>query len=236
MAHHLHQKTHVPIPKLNNLTLFSESAIFNSHLSSLSDKIYKEFPNIDLIIAEQPLKKTMEEISSDPFAIAILLIGSDLIKLIHEKCDIIGSCSIASYPLQIMANRKTKFLPNKIPDAVFLEDIKTLPFIKANWASSSQYTYNNLTKDMLLNYVAVAPNLSAYNAFLVNDIGLGFGCKIPFGGRISPHKFISLILDQNVTIDYCFFYNKEMDSNIIRTLHSIISATYNNSIKYSLKT
>jgi len=232
-----HQQT--ALPALEYLTLFSEASIFESQLPEISRKLYKKFTNLDLIVAEQPLSKTVNELSTDTNAIAVLLIGSDSLEWIHNNCPNIKTRKIANYPLHLIAAKNSKWLPKETPAILSMDAIASLPLIKASWISSAQHTYDAIAKNHEnFNYVAIAPNLAVLNSFLENDVGVCLGCESPFlnvKNALTKKTCIPIELDHNLQIEYCLLYNKQLHPDLVDTIYSCIAASYHESITYSIK-
>lgn len=232
-----HQQT--ILPSLDYLTLFSESSVFDSQLPAISRKLYKKFQELDLIVAEQPLNKVIDELSNDTNAIAVLLIGSDSLERIHNNWPNIEIRKIASYSLQLIAAKNSKWLPKELLDKISMNDILKLPLIKTNWISSAQYTYESLNLgNEKYNYTAIAPTLSVLNSFLENDVGVCLGCETPFmnlKNTVSSRINIPIISDSNLQIEYAFLYNKHLHPTLADAIYSCIAESYNESVKYSIK-
>ena len=227
-------------PQLDYLALFSEASIFESQLPSISNKIYKTFPNLDFIIAEQPLDKVLKNISNDPNSFALLLIGNDSIQhILDNYANQIAIKKIQQFPLQLLANSSTKWLSEENRfTAITIDEIKKLPLIAANWISSAQYTFNKIIKQsddyQSFNYAAVAPTLAVLNMLLDNDIGVCLGIDTPFMNFSSnPRISVPIIDKNNFTIDYCMVYHKSLNPEIVNILTEIVESSYKDSVKYS---
>ena len=232
-----HQKA--ILPKLEYLTLFSEASIFDAQLPAVSRKLYEQFPDLDLIVAEQPLNKTVEELKSDSNAIALLLIGNDSLKRINTNYKDICVRSIDKFKLTLLMRKNSKYLPKDVPKEISYDKISKYPLIKPNWISSAKYTYDTLNQNNVpLNYVAVAPTLSVLNSFLENDIGVCLGCEIPFmnlKGGLQRNIHIPIVSEQDLHIEYCLLYNKNLHPALAEAIYAYIVESYNESTKYALK-
>ena len=216
---------------LKQCVLFGEASIMDHFFSAISRRLYAKFPELDLIIADKPLRETLPEIEADPFCCSLVLLGSDIQQQLHENHPSISQFTVLSQKPVVLAKKNSQWIPSlldKDHPTLSIEDVVSLPYIAVTWNTSSYHSFTNLLRSYgTPNIVNLAPSLSILGTFLENDIGVTLGIHNINTLTANKHTVeIPLDTHDDFTLDYVFLFNSEAEPTFIQYLIQIIQDSF----------